>query len=82
MIEHRETTGPLHENAERRWVSRKFVITAFAALSATGLLIAGMIEEDTWGTLMGICVGAYNISNAATYYSRRPMQRPWNGPPD
>lgn len=53
---------------DARYASRKFQIAAFLLLAAVGLLIAGLIDQDTWSTFSAWVFGLYVTGNVGAAY--------------
>ncbi len=45
-----------------KWTSRKFLVSVVSFITATGLLIAGLIDMANWQWMSSITVGAYLAS--------------------
>lgn len=53
---------------ESRYASRKFILAAFLLLAALGLLIAGIIDQDTWSGFCTWVLGLYVTGNVGASF--------------
>jgi len=57
--------------AKLRWSSRKFWSMVALEVTATGLLMADLIESSEWVSVTLFLAGAYYAANVATEYVRK-----------
>ena len=73
------TSTPRHDLAPA-WLQiiggRKFVLAAVVILVASIGLFLALIDGQQWLAAVGIAVGSYSASNAATHWSQRPEMTP------
>lgn len=56
---------------DNRFASRKFILAALLLLAALGLLIAGIIDQETWSGFSTWVLGLYVTGNVgASFVSR------------
>lgn len=56
---------------EVRFASRKFILSAFLLLAALGLLVAGIIDQQTWSGFCTWVLGLYVTGNVgATFVAK------------
>lgn len=48
-----------------KYGSRKFILAAYACVSATALLALGMVDQDIWFKAVGTALGLYALGNVA-----------------
>lgn len=53
---------------DARYASRKFILASFAMLAALGLLIAGIIDQDTWSGFCTWVIGLYVTGNVGAAF--------------
>ncbi|GGK08850.1 hypothetical protein GCM10011394_17860 [Luteimonas terricola] len=53
---------------ESKFASRKFILAAFVLLAALGLLIAGLIDQNTWSSFNTWVIGLYITGNVGAAY--------------
>lgn len=61
---------PVAESDERRYLSRKWVLSCFIQLSATAALGLGYLEGAVYGEITVAVIVSYSFANAATYFSK------------
>jgi hypothetical protein len=44
---------------------RKFILTAYVVLAATGLLVGEYINQETWKTIVLFALGIYGTANVS-----------------
>lgn len=52
---------------DNRYASRKFILAATSLLTADGLLIAGLIDQETWKDFSITVLLLYTAGNVGTY---------------
>ena len=48
-----------------RFLSRKFLVSLLAIISADGLVLAGSINGAVWGSTVGSVIALYAVANVA-----------------
>lgn len=59
---------------DARYASRKFQLAAFLLLASLGLLIAGLIDQDTWSGFCTWVLGLYVTGNVGAAYVAKVAQ--------
>ena len=53
---------------EKKFLSRKFIVTMVTLLGATAGMMIGKVLSPDYATVAGACVLGYSFANAATYF--------------